>query len=110
MDLVVESRGPDTIGQSLIACALYGRIVLLITSSQNSPGVTLCGDVYGRSLATILRIFVGNRTNLEAMIRAISVHQLRPAIDRVFNFEQAHDAYSHFLRGDIFGKVVIRGC
>jgi hypothetical protein len=80
VDLVVESRGPDTIGQSLIACALYGRIVLLITSSQNSPGVTLCGDVYGRSLATILRIFVGNRTNLEAMIRAISVHQLRPAI------------------------------
>jgi NADPH:quinone reductase-like Zn-dependent oxidoreductase len=30
-------------------------------------------------------------------------------IDRVFPFGDAHEAYRHFMRGDVFGKVVIAG-
>ena len=43
----------------------------------------------------------------EAMNRAISLHKLRPVIDRVFPFEQAAAAYHHLESGSHFGKVVI---
>ena len=109
VDLVVETMGPETIGQSLAACALYGRIVLLITTQGQKQELVLPGQAYARSLATISRIFVGSRASLEAMNRAIATHRLRPVIDRVFDFADARGAYRYFNQGDVFGKVVIRG-
>ena len=63
--------------------------------------------LYQRSLVTISRLFVGSRTNLEAMLRAVSQLRLKPVIDRVFPFAKAAEAYRYFQQGDVFGKVVI---
>ncbi|MER8832384.1 zinc-binding dehydrogenase [Mesorhizobium sp. M0909] len=43
------------------------------------------------------------------MLRAISVHRLKPVIDKVFAFDEAQDAYRYFQQGDVFGKVVVDG-
>ena len=53
-------------------------------------------------------IFVGSRTMFEAMNQAIAVNQLRPVIDRVFEFDDAVAALKHLESGAHFGKVVIR--
>jgi NADPH:quinone reductase-like Zn-dependent oxidoreductase len=53
-------------------------------------------------------IFVGSRAMFEAMNRAITHHQLRPVVDRVFDFEQAAAALQYLESGAHFGKVVIR--
>jgi NADPH:quinone reductase-like Zn-dependent oxidoreductase len=108
-DLIVETGGPDTFEQSLSAAALSGRIVLLNTRSARGVPFKFSGDIYARSLATILRVFVGSRTSLEAMVKAIGAQRLRPVIDRVFPFAEARDAFSYFFAGDVFGKVVIAG-
>jgi NADPH:quinone reductase-like Zn-dependent oxidoreductase len=42
------------------------------------------------------------------MNHAIALHQLRPVIDRVFDFEQAPEALKYLASGAHFGKVVIR--
>jgi NADPH:quinone reductase-like Zn-dependent oxidoreductase len=60
------------------------------------------------SLVTIRRIFVGNRAELEVVNQAISAHERRPVIDRVFEFAETHDAFRYYLSGDAFGKVIIR--
>jgi NADPH:quinone reductase-like Zn-dependent oxidoreductase len=109
VDLIVETNGPDTIKQSLIAAALYGRIVLLITRSARNRVLELPGDAYARSLVTISRVFVGSRASLEAMNRAIAASRLRPVIDKVFSFSDAHGAYEYFMKQNVFGKVVIAG-
>jgi NADPH:quinone reductase-like Zn-dependent oxidoreductase len=109
VDLVVETMGPETLEQSITAAARYGQIVLLITKGAHRPKIEIAGDAYARSLATIRRLFVGSRADLEAMNKAIAVHRLRPVIDRVFPFAQAHEAYHYFLQGNVFGKVVILG-
>lgn len=109
VDRVVETVGPATLEQSLIASARYGQIMLLITRGDGRPRIEIAGDAWARSLAAIRRLFVGNRADLEAMNRAVAAHRLRPVIDRVFAFEEAHAAYAHAQRGDLFGKVVIRG-
>ncbi|MEA2632522.1 MAG: hypothetical protein QOE66_2741, partial [Chloroflexota bacterium] len=53
-------------------------------------------------------IFVGSRAMFEAMNRAISLHRLRPIVDRVFAFEQVPEAFKYLESGAHFGKVVIR--
>jgi NADPH:quinone reductase-like Zn-dependent oxidoreductase len=42
------------------------------------------------------------------MNRVITMHRLRPVIDRTFAFAEARDAYRHFEGRGHFGKVVIR--
>jgi NADPH:quinone reductase-like Zn-dependent oxidoreductase len=44
----------------------------------------------------------------EAMNRAIVANRLSPVIDRVFDFDQALDAYRHLKSGEHFGKIVVR--
>lgn len=107
--LVVETGGPATFGQSLIASALYGRIVLLTVQDQKGRSVEIPAAVYQRSLATIGRVFVGSRDGLETMLAAVATHRLKPIIDRIFPFTDAREAYRHFRQGDVFGKVVIDG-
>lgn len=109
IDLVVETGGPATFAQSLIASTLYGHIVLLTLQDAKCGSIQIPAPLYQRSLATISRLFVGNRSNLEAMLRAVSQHRLRPVIDKVFAFTEARDAYRYFQQGDVFGKVIVDG-
>ncbi|MFE5768137.1 NAD(P)-dependent alcohol dehydrogenase [Streptomyces sp. NPDC056485] len=106
-DLVVETGGPETIEQSVRASALYGQIALLITASAAKSGIGISHAAYASSLATIRRVFVGSRTQFEDMNRAVAAHGLRPVVDRVHPFEQAHRAYREYAADAPFGKVVI---
>ena len=54
-------------------------------------------------------IYVGSRSMFEDMNRAVTQHQLKPVIDRVFPFSQAREALKHMESGSHFGKIVIRG-
>jgi NADPH:quinone reductase-like Zn-dependent oxidoreductase len=108
VDLVVETTGPETIKQSIIASALYGDIVILIWQTAAQPNLVLPGDAYGPKLGSIRKLFVGSRTDLEAMLRAMATHQIRPVVDRVFAFDDLHAAYHYFLGRTGVGKVVVR--
>jgi NADPH:quinone reductase-like Zn-dependent oxidoreductase len=108
-DLIVETMGPDTIEQSMRAVSLHGQVMLLISRSAQRASIEISSQAYSTTMATIRRVFVGNRASFEAMNRAIAAHQLRPVIDRVFPFEQAREALAYAKAGKQFGKVVIRG-
>ena len=45
---------------------------------------------------------------LTALNAAIEVNGLKPVIDRVFDFDQAADAFRYQQSASLFGKVVIR--
>jgi NADPH:quinone reductase-like Zn-dependent oxidoreductase len=53
-------------------------------------------------------IFVGSRVMFEAMNRAITQHQLRPVVDKVFGFSEIGDAMRFMESGAHFGKVCVR--
>jgi NADPH:quinone reductase-like Zn-dependent oxidoreductase len=44
----------------------------------------------------------------EEMNAFITRHDIRPVIDRVFDFKDADDAYAYMDTGSHFGKIVIR--
>jgi NADPH:quinone reductase-like Zn-dependent oxidoreductase len=107
VDQVIEVGGAGTLSKSLRAVRTSGTISLI--------GIlTGGGDV---NIVPILMknvrvqgIFVGSRAMFEAMNHAIALHQLRPVVDREFDFEQAPEALKYLASGAHFGKVVIRVC
>ena len=84
-------------------CSSAGRKA----SRWSSARVRISGAAYGGTMVGIRREFVGSRADLEAMNRAISLHGLRPVVDREFSFDEAPEAYRYYLKDTSFGKVVI---
>ena len=106
VDCVVEIGGPGTIAMSLKALAVGGHISLIGASlSRSGTGLDPL-LLTGRGI-TVGAISVESRADFEAMNRAITLHRLRPVIDRTFPFAEAKAAYRHFECRGHFGKVVI---
>jgi NADPH:quinone reductase-like Zn-dependent oxidoreductase len=105
VDHVVEVGGAGTIGQSLKAVRLAGRISLIgILSGGGSFNLT---PILMKSVH-VQGIFVGNREMFEAMNRAIALHQMRPVVDRVFAFSEASEALKYMESAGHFGKICIK--
>lgn len=105
VDHVVEVGGAGTLGQSLRAVRMGGTISLIGVLSGGAsfnPMPILMKNV------RVQGIFVGNRDMFEAMNRAISLHQIKPVVDRVFGFQEVKEALKHMESGAHFGKIVIR--
>lgn len=104
-DFVVEVGGPGTLACSLKSAAIGGHVVQV--GILGGVGQQLDPALFrGRSITT-RSITVGSRQSFEAMLRAIDVNQMRPAIDKVFKFDDAKLAYQHLQEQKHFGKVVI---
>lgn len=105
VDHVVELGGAGTLGKSLRAVRMNGRISLIGVLSgggQINPMPILMKNV------RVQGIYVGSREMFEAMNRAIALHQLRPVIDRVFPFTEIGAALRHLESGAHFGKLCLR--
>lgn len=103
VDHVVEVGGGRTLPKSIQSTALSGQIHMI--------GVLTDGQINPRSLIgwrTLRGVTVGSRADIEALFRMMSVHALRPQIDRVFGFDNAAAAYGYLKAGRHVGKIVIR--
>ncbi|QDT35655.1 zinc-dependent alcohol dehydrogenase family protein [Stratiformator vulcanicus] len=105
VDNVVEVGGIGTLERSLKSAALNGHVSLIGVLSGTEGAVNPLLALFNR--VTIHGIYVGSREMFHAMNRAIETSQLKPAIDRVFGFDEAPDAYRHLQSGSHVGKVVI---
>ncbi len=105
VDHVVEVGGAGTLPRSLKAVRLGGTISLIGILSgvgEFNPMPVLMKAV------RVQGIYVGSREMFEAMNRAISLHRLKPVVDRVFPFREARQALQHMESASHFGKIVIR--
>jgi NADPH:quinone reductase-like Zn-dependent oxidoreductase len=105
VDQVIEVGGAGTLPRSLRSVRTGGYIALIGVLSG-------LGEVNPMSIlmksVRVQGIFVGSRAMFESMNRAIAFNELRPVIDRVFEFDDAVAALKHMESGSHFGKVVIR--
>lgn len=104
-DLVIDIGGTESIPQSLRAVRTGGQISLIGVLSGNAVSLPL-GPILTQRLR-LQAVTVGSREDFEAMNRAIALHRLRPVLDKVFSFDQVHDAFAHLQSGTHFGKVCI---
>ena len=103
VDLVLEVGGAATFAQSMAATRAGGHVALIGGLAGAAAEVPL---VARNVRAT--RIFVGSRRMFEDLNRAVEVAEVRPVIDRTFEFDEALEAYRYFESQAHIGKVVIR--
>ena len=105
VDHVVEVGGARTLEQSLRAVRIGGRVsVIGVLTGAGEINPTL---ILGRR-ASVQGMSVGSVEMFAAMNRAIAQSKLRPAIDRVYAFEQAAEAFRYMESARHFGKIVVR--
>lgn len=106
VDLVVEVGGSGTLSKSLRAVR-YGGKVATIGVLTGIAGNVSTGSILFKHIR-VQGIYVGSRDLFEDMNRSISLHQLKPIVDRVFPFHEARAALAYLESGTHFGKVAIR--
>lgn len=106
-DFIVDLGGAATLNRSISALRVGGQISLIGgMSGFRVEGFDIIPAILRK--ARLQAINVGSRDMFESMNRAIEQHKLRPAIDRVFPFEQAVDALQYLKSGSFFGKISIK--
>lgn len=103
---VLEIGGEETRLKALEAVGNGGHMAL-IGGLTGFGGSIPVGMLFDRD-ASATGYHVGSRADFERMNRFMAGHDLRPIVDRVFDFEDAEDAFDFFENGDYMGKVVIR--
>lgn len=104
-DCVIEVGGAGTLKSSMLSLAYAGKIAMIgvLSGFQGDtnphPVMLKGGNMHG--------IFVGSRVMFEQMNRAIEANDIHPVIDKVFNFDQCVEAFTHMQSQAHFGKVVI---
>ena len=105
---ILEVGGPKTMAQSLKAIKPEGIISIigfLGGMSKDQPTFLDCLN----NVCTTRGVLVGSRQQFEQMNEAIDAAGLKPVIDeKVFNFEDTKEAYSHMWNAKHFGKVTIK--
>ena len=106
VDHVIEVGGAGTLAQSMRAIRAGGRISMIGVLAGGGGQLSLL-PILMRNLV-VQGIFVGSRAMFEAMNRAVSLHRMRPVIDRTFGFDEVVPALRHMESGSHFGKIVVK--
>ena len=108
VDVVVEVGGAGTLPRSYAAVGWGGKVSLIgvMTRSEDPQALNPIGLAF--KAASVHGIMVGSRRMFEDMLRAMVANDLRPLIDKVLPFQEAHEAFRIAMAGEFMGKVVIR--
>lgn len=106
VDHIVEVVGGENLNRSLNAIRLGGTISVIGLLGGTSAPVETFGFV--EKNVRLHGILVGSREMFEEMNRAVAEHGLKPAIDRVFGFDEVGEALRYLETGAHFGKVCVR--
>jgi NADPH:quinone reductase-like Zn-dependent oxidoreductase len=105
VDHVVETGGPGTLPQSIIAVRTAGRIHMIGTLTK------LTGELPVSLLmikqARLQGLVVGNRRHQQEMVRALEANGMKPIVDRSFPLEKLADAFRYEETGQHFGKIAL---
>ncbi|KAF8957839.1 NAD-P-binding protein [Flammula alnicola] len=107
VDHVVEIGGPATWLKSLDALKYGGYLHVIGAQAGLADIRTIVIPIIQKSL-NLHGVQVGSRTQFEALNRLLTASQIHPVIDKVFEFEQAREAYEYLSQHGHVGKVIIR--
>src|SRR5690606_17463412 len=103
-DIIVETTG-STIPQSLSALS-FGGFVGVIGFVGGYEASLNIRQVIG-PMARIQGIAVGSRARFESLVKAMTLHRIKPVIDSTYGLDQAADAFQHMQGGSHVGKIVV---
>ena len=105
VDHVVEIGGAGTLARSINAVRVGGHVAMI--GALDTDGTFNHVPIFMKAIR-LQGIFVGSKRMFEEMLRAVEFAEMRPVIDRVFEFEQVKEALEYMQSGSHFGKIVVR--
>jgi NADPH:quinone reductase-like Zn-dependent oxidoreductase len=105
VDHVVETGGPGTLPQSIVAVGTGGQIGLIGTLTRQNGDLPL--SLMMIKNARLQGILVGSRRQQQDLVRGIEASGLKPVIDRTFPLEQLADAFRYEESGQHLGKICL---
>jgi NADPH:quinone reductase-like Zn-dependent oxidoreductase len=108
VDRIIEVGGAGTLVQSLRAARVGGMIAQIGVLSGGAVTDALALTPILHKQLRVQGIYVGSRAMFEEMNEAIAKTGLHPVVDRVFEPDQAREAFLHMESASHFGKIVIR--
>ncbi|MBB5865526.1 NAD(P)-dependent alcohol dehydrogenase [Xanthomonas sp. 3058] len=106
-NIIIETGGQDTLGQSIKAAAVNATIVVIgVTPGRASPIPDYVALI--RRNITIRGIANGSRAMFEELLQAIDRHRIKTLESRTFRFDEAPQAYAYFAKAQHVGKVFIQ--
>ncbi|MBZ0295818.1 MAG: zinc-binding dehydrogenase, partial [Anaerolineae bacterium] len=105
VDVVVDNVGQATLGDSIRAAKIGGRI--LIVGNTSGPKYELdIRYIFGKHLS-IIGSTMGPHQDYIKVMNLIFNGQLQPIIDSVLPLDQAREAQQRLEAFDSFGKIVL---
>jgi NADPH:quinone reductase-like Zn-dependent oxidoreductase len=105
-DIVLENVGRRTMDESMRACAVGGRLIMIGTGPLPEQLPTL-PEIFQKNLV-IRAISNASHRMLTNLVTAMDTNRIEPVIARVFEFDETPDALTFMARSGHLGKVVIR--
>lgn len=105
VDHVVEVGGTGTLTRSVKAVRVGGHIAL-IGALDMSGGFNPI-PIFMKGIR-VQGIFIGSRRMFEDMNERISAAEMRPVIDRAFEFDEVREALMYMAASSHFGKIVVK--
>ena len=111
VDIIFENGGALTTSKSF-KCIRWGGLINSIgyVSGKIDPpedrlNINVCALQRNLTLKGLLN---GPRDRFEEMLAFCEKHDIKPVVDKVFEFSEAKDAVTYLWNGAHFGKVVIK--
>lgn len=113
-DIVVNNVGLPELDQCLESCTSGGRVMYVganaVAPDRKDPvpkpplrlPLLIIRDL------TLKGVIVGSRAMFVRLLREMAANQVKPVIDRVYDFDQANDAIAYMAGAEKIGKVMIR--
>ncbi|KAJ9612464.1 hypothetical protein H2200_004061 [Cladophialophora chaetospira] len=111
VDIIFEQGGPETLAKSF-ACIKWGGLIscigYLTGKIDKAESVVNTNVLALRRNVTLKGIWNGPRDRLEEALELYSCRQIHPVVEKVFEFDDAKEAFEYVAAGSHFGKVVIK--
>ena len=105
VDVVVDSVGSATWGQSLRAVRRGGRVLTCGATTGPNPPAEI-HFIFWKQLE-LIGSTMSSRSEHREVVRLLGAGKLTPVIDRVFPLERGREALEYLQQGKQFGKVVL---
>ena len=107
-DLIIDSAGGPNFLLLIDLLKSGGKIVNFGRTAGNIPEMSPSRLFYKH--ASILGTTMGSPADFESMLEFVEEYNMRPIIDRVFDWKDTDEAF-HYLKSNAqFGKVILKIC
>jgi len=106
VDAVIETVGAATWSHSIRSLRPGGTVVISGATSGDAPDHAELSRIFFKQMR-IQGSTMGNRQELEQLLRFVADHDIRPVIDSSRPLDQARGAFERLAQGEVFGKLVL---